>query len=50
MKQIELAYLPVIGRGEQINLICALHGIEINYLLPKLKSLEQKNIKSPQNV
>ena len=33
MKQIELAYLPVIGRGEQINLICALHGIEVNYLL-----------------
>jgi len=33
MKQIDLAYLPVIGRGEQINLICALHGIEVNYLL-----------------
>jgi len=33
MKQIDLAYLPVIGRGEQINLICALHGIEVNSLL-----------------
>lgn len=33
MKEIDLVYLPVIGRGEQINLICALHGIKVNYLL-----------------
>ena len=33
MKQIDLAYLPIIGRGEQINIICAMHGIKVNYLL-----------------
>lgn len=33
MKRIDLAYLPIIGRGEQINIICAMHGIEVNYLL-----------------
>jgi glutathione S-transferase len=33
MKEIDLAYLPVIGRGEQINIICAMHGIKVNYLL-----------------
>ena len=33
MKRIDLAYLPVIGRGEQINIICAMHDIEVNYLL-----------------
>ena len=33
MKEIDLAYLPVIGRGEQINIICAMHDIKVNYLL-----------------
>ena len=33
MKQIDLAYLPIIGRGEQINIICAMHEIKVNYLL-----------------
>ena len=33
MKEIDLAYLPVIGRGEQINIICKMHGIKVNYLL-----------------
>lgn len=33
MRKIDLAYLPIIGRGEQINLICKMHGIEVNYLL-----------------
>ena len=33
MKEIDLAYLPIIGRGEQINIICAMHGIKVNYLL-----------------
>ena len=33
MKEIDLVYLPVIGRGEQINIICAMHGIKVNYLL-----------------
>ena len=33
MKRIDLAYLPIIGRGEQINIICAMHEIEVNYLL-----------------
>ena len=33
MKEIDLVYLPVIGRGEQINLICAMHDIKVNFLL-----------------
>ena len=33
MKRIDLAYLPIIGRGEQINIICAMHDIEVNHLL-----------------
>ena len=33
MSEIDIAYLPVIGRGEQINIICAMHGIKVNYLL-----------------
>ena len=33
MREIELAYLPVIGRGEQINIICAMHDIKVDYLL-----------------
>ena len=32
MPEIDLAYLPVVGRGEQINIICAMHGIKINSL------------------
>lgn len=33
MTEIDIAYLPIIGRGEQINIICAMHGIKVNYLL-----------------
>ena len=33
MSNIDLAYLPVIGRGEQINIICHMHDISVNYLL-----------------
>ena len=33
MSNIDLAYLPVIGRGEQINIICDMHDISVNYLL-----------------
>ena len=32
MKEIDLAYFPIIGRGEQINIICAMHGIKVNNL------------------
>ena len=32
MKEIDFAYLPIIGRGEQIHLICAMHGIKLNML------------------
>ena len=32
MKEIDFAYLPVIGRGEQIHIICSLHGIKLNML------------------
>ena len=33
MREIDLVYLPVIGRGEQIHLICAMHDIKVNFLL-----------------
>ena len=33
MKEIDLAYLPIIGRGEQINILCAMHDIKVNFLL-----------------
>ena len=33
MSEIDLAYLPVIGRGEQINIICAMHSIKVNSLM-----------------
>ena len=33
MNEIDLAYLPIIGRGEQINILCAMHKIKVNYLL-----------------
>ncbi len=32
MKEIDFAYLPIIGRGEQIHIICAMHGIKLNML------------------
>lgn len=33
MKEIDFAYLPIVGRGEQIHIICAMHGIKLNMLL-----------------
>ena len=35
MSEIDLAYLPVVGRGLQIKIICAMHKIKVNYLLSK---------------
>ena len=32
MREIDFAYLPIVGRGEQIHIICAMHGIELNML------------------
>jgi glutathione S-transferase len=32
MKEIDFAYLPIIGRGEQIHIICAMHKIKLNML------------------
>ena len=32
MKEIDFAYLPIIGRGEQVHIICAMHGITLNML------------------
>ncbi len=32
MSNIDLVYLPVIGRGEQINIICAMHDISVTCL------------------
>ena len=33
MTEVSIAYFPVIGRGEQLNIICAMHGITVNNLL-----------------
>ena len=32
MKEIDFAYLPIIGRGEQIHIICAMHEVKLNML------------------
>ena len=34
--KIELAYFPIIGRGQQILILCVEHGIEIKFLTAKL--------------
>ena len=33
MKEIDLAYFPIVGRGEQINIVCAIQGIKVNNLI-----------------
>ncbi len=33
MKEIDFAYLPIVGRGEQIHIICAMHDVRVNMLL-----------------
>ena len=33
MSKIDLAYLPVVGRGLQIKIICEMHKIDFNYML-----------------
>ena len=38
MREIDLAYFPIIGRGEQIKIICAMHDIKVNNF-DKLRSL-----------
>ena len=35
MAEIDIAYLPIVGRGEQINVICAMHGIKVNLKMSK---------------
>ena len=35
MANIDLVYLPIVGRGLQINIICAIHDIEVNLLMSK---------------
>ena len=35
MAEIDLAYLPIVGRGEQINIICSMHGIKVNAMMSK---------------
>ena len=32
MREIDFAYLPIIGRGEQVHIICAMHDIKLNML------------------
>ena len=33
MKEIDLADFPIVGRGEQINIVCALQGIKVKNLI-----------------
>ena len=48
MKEIDLVYLPVIGRGEQINIICAMHDIQAKYLMSKPMGEDfDKNTEAP---
>ncbi len=35
MAQVDIVYLPIVGRGLQLNIICALHDIEANFLMSK---------------
>ena len=35
MSKIDIAYIPIVGRGLQINIICALHEIETNMMMSK---------------
>ena len=35
MGNVDIVYLPIVGRGLQINIICAMHGIQANYLMSK---------------
>tara|TARA_B100000768_G_scaffold5407_1_gene6461 strand:- start:115 stop:828 length:714 start_codon:yes stop_codon:yes gene_type:complete len=35
MTNIDIAYIPIVGRGLQINIICALHGIEAKFMMSK---------------
>ena len=35
MPEIDIAYLPIVGRGEQINIVCAMHGIKVNLKMSK---------------
>ena len=30
-----LVYLPIVGRGLQINIFCAMHNIKVNFLMSK---------------
>ena len=35
MGNVDIVYLPIVGRGLQINIICAMHGVQANYLMSK---------------
>ena len=35
MANIDIAYIPIVGRGLQINIICALHGIDAKFMMSK---------------
>lgn len=48
MSNIDLAYLPIVGRGLQINIICALHDIKVNLLMTKPMGEDfDKNTEAP---
>ena len=48
MSKIDIAYIPVVGRGLQIEIICALHGIETNMMMSKPMGEDfDKNTEAP---
>ena len=38
-KKPKFVYLPVVGRGEQIHLLCAEHGVDYDFVLPAFQPL-----------
>ena len=59
MSKIDIAYIPIVGRGLQINIICALHGIQAKFIksisnqsqtILKIKAELHKTIKPSKNL
>ena len=48
MSKINIAYIPVVGRGLQIEIICALHGIDTKMMMSKPMGEDfDKNTEAP---
>jgi len=48
MSDIDIVYIPIVGRGLQINIICAMHDIQAKYLMSKPMGEDfDKNTEAP---